>query len=204
VSSEVIVTDPKTGAKKGSKLARYDLLPPGPLHAVAEHYGRGAEKYEDRNWEKGYDWGLSFAALNRHLWAMWDGEWIDEETGSPHLAAVVFHAFALMEFHDKGLGTDSRSWRDEGDIYEGYDDPPEVYPEWKDVRESMRIGDESFLEWQRRITEKFNSPDPFGFEDRRHHLDVWVTDGSTVETSEYGYRVNLSDWHEWEDHGGEG
>jgi hypothetical protein len=87
-----------TGAEKGAKLARYDLIPPGPLKALAEHYGRGARKYADRNWEKGYDWSLCFAAMMRHAWAFWAGEDIDPETGSPHLAAVQWHACALQEF----------------------------------------------------------------------------------------------------------
>jgi len=95
---EVRVTDPETGGQKGRKVARFDLIPAGPLTQVAEHYGRGAEKYEDRNWERGYDWSLSFAALMRHAWAFWNGEDDDPETGSPHMAAVVFHAFALLEF----------------------------------------------------------------------------------------------------------
>jgi hypothetical protein len=87
-----------TGGEKGRKLARYDLVPAAPLHTLAELYGKGAEKYDDRNWERGYDWSLSFAALNRHLWLFWQGVNIDEETGLPHLAAVAFHAFALMEY----------------------------------------------------------------------------------------------------------
>lgn len=139
MSTEVRVVDPKTGGEKGQKLARFDLIPPGPLHTLAEHYGVGARKYEDRNWEKGYDWGLSFAALNRHLWAFWNGEYYDEETGLPHLASAVFHAFALMEFHDKDKGTDSR--------------PAPPAPEWGDVRDSIRVGDETFIEWQRRLHE---------------------------------------------------
>ena len=87
-----------TGGAKGSKPQRYDLIPAEPLRLLAELYGKGAEKYEDRNWEKGYDWSLSFAALNRHLWQFWNGENYDRETGAPHMASVVFHAFALMEF----------------------------------------------------------------------------------------------------------
>ncbi|QFG08902.1 hypothetical protein PBI_MALAGASYROSE_54 [Mycobacterium phage MalagasyRose] len=77
---------------------RYDLIPAEPLRMLAEHYGRGALKYDDDNWRKGYDWRLSFAALNRHLWQHWAGEPIDEETGSPHLIAVAWHAFTLCEF----------------------------------------------------------------------------------------------------------
>ena len=107
-SGEVIVADPNTGGKKGQKLARFDLVPARPLQILAEHFGRGARKYEDRNWEKGYAWSLSFGAMQRHAWAFWNGEDIDEETGSPHLAAVAFHAFALLEFMETRRSKDDR------------------------------------------------------------------------------------------------
>lgn len=106
--TETRVTDPVTGAQKGSKLARYDLIPSDVLLALAEHYGRGARKYADRNWEAGYRWGLSFAALMRHAWAWWGGEDVDEETGSSHMTAVAWHAFALATFQARGRGTDDR------------------------------------------------------------------------------------------------
>ncbi len=95
---EVRVVNETTGGEKGSKLQRFDLLPVGPLTQLAEHFGRGARKYEDRNWERGYNWSLSYAALLRHLMAFWDGEDIDAETGSPHIIAVAWHALALAEF----------------------------------------------------------------------------------------------------------
>lgn len=95
---EVRSVNATTGAEKGTKLARYDLIPAGPLEELAKHYGRGSRKYADRNWEKGYEWSKSFAALNRHLWAFWNRENIDPETGSPHLAAVAWHAFAMLEY----------------------------------------------------------------------------------------------------------
>ena len=95
--NEVRITS-STGGQKGKKLARYDLIPVHPLWDVAELYGRGALKYEDRGWERGYAWSLSYAALMRHLQQFWDRESLDKETGSPHLAAVVFHALALLEF----------------------------------------------------------------------------------------------------------
>lgn len=98
MSSETRVVDADTGGEKGKKLERFDLIPVGPLEAVAKHYGIGASKYADRNWERGYKWSLSFAAMMRHAWAFWRGEDTDPENGSPHLAAVVFHAFALMEY----------------------------------------------------------------------------------------------------------
>lgn len=95
---ETMVVNEKTGGQKGVKLARFDLIPPESLIALAEHYGRGAEKHGDRNWERGYNWTLSFGAMMRHAWLFFSGEDIDEETGGHHLAAVAWHAFTLMEF----------------------------------------------------------------------------------------------------------
>ena len=95
---ETRVINPDTGGEKGQKLERFDLLPGIPLRLLARHYGVGAQKYADRNWERGYAWSLSYAALQRHAWAFWNGEDIDPETGSPHMAAFAFHAFALLQF----------------------------------------------------------------------------------------------------------
>ena len=95
---EVRVVNASTGGEKGQKLARFDLIPVGPLWQVAELYGQGATKYEDRNWEKGYDWSLSYAALMRHATLFWGGEDADPKDGNSHLASVVFHALALMDY----------------------------------------------------------------------------------------------------------
>lgn len=97
-SDEVRVTDPSTGAEKGKKLERYSLIPVVPLEQLARHYGKGAEKYSVRNWERGYDWSLSYDAAQRHLNQFWGGEDVDPETGSPHLVAVAWHCFALLEY----------------------------------------------------------------------------------------------------------
>ena len=108
MADEVRVTS-ATGGQKGKKLARFDLLPVQPLIEVARLYGAGAEKYDDRNWELGYAWSLSFAAMQRHAWAFWGGESIDPETQRHHLASVIFHAMALMEYEARRKGTDDRS-----------------------------------------------------------------------------------------------
>lgn len=100
-----MVADPTTGGMKGSKAERYDLVPAEPLRLLALHYGLNSEehggKYPARNWEKGYRWSLSFAAMMRHAWAFWRGEWFDRESPggrTPHVIAVAWHAFALMEW----------------------------------------------------------------------------------------------------------
>lgn len=97
-----------TGAEKGTKPDRFDLLPQEALAVVARHYGVGAAKYSDHNWRKGYEWSKSYAALQRHANAFWSGEDVDEETGSPHMAAVAFHALALITFMDEQPSFDDR------------------------------------------------------------------------------------------------
>jgi nucleoside 2-deoxyribosyltransferase len=93
-----IVTNAVTGGQKETRAARFDLLPWDQLWRVAELYAYGAQKYEDRNWERGYDFSLSVAALMRHMAKFVQGENDDPESGCPHLASVVFHALALMRF----------------------------------------------------------------------------------------------------------
>ena len=97
-ASSVIVENAKTGGKKETRLARFDLLPWDQLWHVAELYGKGAEKYDRWNWAKGYDWSLSLGAMGRHMAKFAVGEDIDEETGCHHLTSVIFHALALMQF----------------------------------------------------------------------------------------------------------
>lgn len=106
--SEARVVDPTTGGEKGQKPARFDLLPAAALFKVAAHYGVGAAKYDDHNWRRGYAWSLSFGAMMRHAWAFWHGEDDDPETGTPHMAAVVFHALALLTFADEHPELDDR------------------------------------------------------------------------------------------------
>lgn len=102
-----------TGGEKGQKDARFDLISPEVEEALATHFGVGAKKYEERNWERGYDWSLSYAALRRHLRAFWAGEDFDEETGTLHIVAVMWHAHALAHFqlHEDEYGVfDNRPW----------------------------------------------------------------------------------------------
>lgn len=109
---EIRVTDPTTGGQKGSKPERFDLIPADVMEELARHYGRGCQKYADRNWEKGYKWSLSVAALERHLnlWKQGHDIDFDPEIGQfPHLVAVIWHACALLAFEKRGIGTDDRS-----------------------------------------------------------------------------------------------
>lgn len=104
-SAEVRVVDPETGGEKGMKLQRFSLIPFEFLWALATHYGIGARKYEDRNWERGYKWSLSLDAHNRHLNQFLMGQRRDLETGSHHLIAACWHLIALYIFDVRSLGT---------------------------------------------------------------------------------------------------
>lgn len=104
--TETRVKDPLTGGEKGSKLARFSLIPRDWLWALAEHYGKGAKKYADRNWEKGYKWSLTLDAHDRHINEWLIGEDDDPETGSSHLIAAAWHLIALWWFHRHNKGTD--------------------------------------------------------------------------------------------------
>lgn len=87
-----------TGASKGTKEARYDLIPIPALDLLARLYGKGAVKYAAHNWRLGYEWSKSYAAAQRHMNAFWSGEDIDPETGIPHPICAAFHMFALTTY----------------------------------------------------------------------------------------------------------
>lgn len=111
---EVRVVDPNTGGEKGSKLAKFSSIPPDVLFELAEHYGKGEEKYPNDpetgqpNWLKGYDWRLSEDALLRHVMLWLRGEDFDEETGTSHLVCAAWHAFGLRKMQIMGRGKDHR------------------------------------------------------------------------------------------------
>lgn len=88
--------------------SRVDLIPPEFIEALGRHYGVGALKYAERNWEKGMSWSRCYASALRHMLAFWRGEEIDEETGSPHVIAAAWNMAALHWYAAHGAGTDDR------------------------------------------------------------------------------------------------
>lgn len=108
---EIRVRNEKTGGEKGSKPVQMSLIPIEQLQEVARLYYVGSQKYDRDNWRKGYDWNLSYDALNRHLMEFWNGNSIDDGEGGTnchHLASVVFHALALMYFEKHHPDLDNR------------------------------------------------------------------------------------------------
>lgn len=96
------------GLRYNGGKTRYDLIPFDGLEALADVYTRGAEKYAERNWEKGMGWMVMFASLMRHTakWCM--GEDYDKESGQLHMAHVAWNALGLVTYQLRNIGTDDR------------------------------------------------------------------------------------------------
>lgn len=109
------------GRKDDKEKPRFDLIPPEPIFALAQILTFGAEKYSDRNWEKGMSWGRVFAALMRHLWAWWGGAGpttksflflnLDEETHRSHLWHAICCIAFLICYEERQIGEDTRMKR---------------------------------------------------------------------------------------------
>lgn len=90
-------TDTGEGRKDDQGKRRYDLIPADSLRHVADVFTFGAEKYGDRNWEKGISYERLVGAVMRHVEATREGEYTDPESGLPHFAHAV--ASLLMLLH---------------------------------------------------------------------------------------------------------
>lgn len=103
---------------KGKKDARFDLLPMDAIWLLAVLYGKNDKnaggKYDERNWEKGYEWSLSYAAAGRHLALAMMGEDSDSESGLPHELHAAWHLLALVSYRMRGIGIDDRTADREG------------------------------------------------------------------------------------------
>lgn len=106
------IKKPNPGSTEGTKddggKARMELIAPELMFGTAAVLTFGAEKYGDRNWEKGMAWSRVFGALQRHLWAWWRGEQYDGETGMPHLWHASCCLMFLIAYELRGTGKDDR------------------------------------------------------------------------------------------------
>ena len=78
---------------------RFDLVHPFAHEQMVKVLTKGAEKYTERNWEKGMTWSNVIASLKRHLQAIESGEDFDPETGLLHAAHVACNAHFLTAYY---------------------------------------------------------------------------------------------------------
>lgn len=85
---------------------RLDLIPPEWEAALGDVLTQGAEKYDDRNWERGMSWSKMIGCAKRHRLKFEAGERYDLETGCHHLAMAAWNLLALMVYDIRGIGED--------------------------------------------------------------------------------------------------
>lgn len=106
------------GNKFDGGKTRIELFPPEALFGISEVLTFGAQKYEDRNWEKGMNWSRIFGALMRHMWCWFGGQGattrnfafgdLDGETGFSHLWHAGCCIAFLITYEERQIGTDDR------------------------------------------------------------------------------------------------
>lgn len=99
---------PLGGVKHDQGKCRLDLIPPEAMFALGDVLTFGANKYGDRNWEKGMKWSRLYGAALRHLMKWWWNKGPDEETGYSHLWHALCCIAFLVTYEQRKLGEDDR------------------------------------------------------------------------------------------------
>jgi hypothetical protein len=120
---------------------RYDLVPAYAQEQYARILTMGAQKYAERNWEKGMAWSKIIASLERHLQAIKRGEDYDKESGMLHAAHVMCNAAFLTEYYK---------------IYPEGDDRPHTYLQKKRVGTDI---DDVLADFINAFCRRFNLPE---------------------------------------------
>lgn len=87
---------------------RLHLLPRDALVSVAHVFEFGCQKYDKDNWKKGQPSSVLFDSTERHLWAWWNGEDYDDESGMLHLTHAGWNILVLIAQRLRGIGEDDR------------------------------------------------------------------------------------------------
>lgn len=82
---------------------RFDLLPLDALEEIVRVYTFGAQKYGDRNWEKGIVYSRFVGASFRHILSWFKGSKADEESGIHPLAHAAWSLIALLTYDLRGM-----------------------------------------------------------------------------------------------------
>ncbi len=83
--------EPSTG--KG----RFDLVTPFGIMRLAKWYELGAQKYSDRNWEKGMPFSRYIDSAMRHL-----NKYVMGMTDEDHLAAAAWNILCIIHHEELG------------------------------------------------------------------------------------------------------
>lgn len=89
------------GMKYDQNKLDYTLIPFWALHDVVRVLEHGVKKYRRDNWQRVERPRRRYlAAAFRHLSAVSDGEWLDQDSGLPHVAHAACNCLFLIWFGD--------------------------------------------------------------------------------------------------------
>jgi len=101
ISKPVMPPDVKREA--GLRKPQLVLMPPIAEELTCKVLGGGAIKYGPWNWrESGVEVATYISAIKRHLAAIHRGEWLDAESGLPHMAHVAASACIVLDADEHG------------------------------------------------------------------------------------------------------
>jgi hypothetical protein len=73
-------------------------MPPAAERSICEVLKFGAERYGEFNWRSSHvEMATYISAIKRHLAAIHEGEWLDPESGQPHIAHIGASACILLD-----------------------------------------------------------------------------------------------------------
>lgn len=98
------------GTKHDQDKPRMDLLDADALEGLAKVLTFGAKKYAAHNWRKGISNSRLVAALLRHVFAIVRGEYVDKESGLPHIDHVGC-CWMFLSFNMKNRPDLNDLWR---------------------------------------------------------------------------------------------
>jgi hypothetical protein len=88
--------------KSDSAKSRLDLTPAAALELVGHVLRIGGEKYAEENWRLCKDPARYIGPILRHAMRHMKGEFLDRESGLPHLAHLVCSALFALDLYLKG------------------------------------------------------------------------------------------------------
>lgn len=91
------------GTKNDKDKLRIDLIPIEAITALASVLKNGADKYGENNWCNGIRYTREWSAAQRHLWAWFDGETIDKDSGLNHLWHALGAVTILIALSERGM-----------------------------------------------------------------------------------------------------
>lgn len=103
------VEPPNPKQAYGDRKVPLALIPPSALVYLAEAHAEGARKYGPYNWRESAVESMTYInAIMRHCVAVLDGEWVDPESGKPHLGLLMASAAILIDCYELGKMIDTR------------------------------------------------------------------------------------------------